>query len=144
MNDNKILSISIPEYMDEQLDDLVKSGFFSSKSECIRESLRTLFNRYQPDQLSENKTLVGATMALWDYHDGAIGSSLSKVREKFDDTLLGNLHLHVSDAYCLDVLISTGSNIDILQLIKDVREIKKLTSVESIVLPSITKHKDHK
>ncbi len=144
MTDAKIISISIPEIMDQKLDELVKSGFFSSKSECIRDGLRSLFNKYQPDQLSESQSLVSATTALWDIHDDTIGSTISKIREKNDKLILGSFHLHVTDAYCLDVLITTGSTTEMFQFIKDIKEIKNLHNVESIVLPSISKHLKHK
>lgn len=143
MTDAKIISISIPEIMDTKLDELVQSGFFSSKSECIRDGLRTLFHRYQPDQLSESETVVSATTALWDIHDDTIGSNISKIREKFDQIILGSFHLNVSDAYCLDVLITSGPGTDMFQFIKDIKEIKNLHNVESIVLPSIPKHVKH-
>ena len=143
MTDAKVISISIPEIMDAKLDELVSSGFFSSKSECIRDGLRTLFNRYQPDQFSESQTIVSATTALWDIHDEHIGSTISQIREKYDKLILGSFHLHVTDAYCLDVLIISGFNNEIFQFIKDIKEIKNLHNVESIVLPSISKHERH-
>ena len=143
MTDAKIISISIPEIMDKKLDELVKKGFFSSKSECIRDGLRNLFSRYQSDQLSETQKLVSATTALWDIHDENIGSNISRIREKNDNSILGSFHLNVTDAYCLDVLISSGSSAEIFQLIEDIKEIKNLHNVESIVLPSISKHHEH-
>ena len=143
MTDAKIISISIPEIMDEKLDELVKKGLFSSKSECIRNELRNLFSRYQSDQLSETQKLVTATTALWDIHDENIGSNISRIREKNDNSILGSFHLNVTDAYCLDVLISSGSSVEIFQLIEDIKEIKNLHNVESIVLPSISKHHEH-
>lgn len=144
MTDAKIISISIPEIMDSKLDDLVQSGFFSSKSECIRDGLRTLFSRYLPDQISDSQVVVSAISALWDIHDDTIGSTISKIREKYDNHILGSFHLHVTDAYCLDVLIISGSSSVVFQFIKDIKEVKNLHNVESIVLPSISKHDRHK
>lgn len=143
MTDAKIISISIPEIMDEKLEELVKNGFFSSKSECIRDGLRNLFNKYQPNQLDESQTLVNATTALWDIHDDIVGTNISKIREKHDKLILGSFHLHVTDAYCLDILITTGTSSEIFQFNKDIKEIKSLHNVESIILPSIPKHMRH-
>lgn len=41
----KVVTIKIPEELVEQLDKLVESGFFASRSEAIRLALRDLIER---------------------------------------------------------------------------------------------------
>lgn len=143
MTDAKSVSISIPETMDQKLEELVENGFFSSKSECIREGLRGLFNRYQSNQYTGQQDLISIITTLWDSHDSQLATSLSKVKDKNDKLLMGNFHVHVSENYCLDVLVARGINADISQFVKDIREIKRLENVEFITIPAIFEHHNH-
>lgn len=138
-----ITSVSLPKKLSESLQNLISSGYYKNKSECIREALRNLFMRYQPDIFEQNTPQVAAITALWDYHQTDIGKSLSKVREIYDGLLLGNFHMNVTNAYCLDVYIASGQSKEIFKLIKSIREIKNLDGVDFVILSSIPQHTSH-
>lgn len=65
-----VVSVSIPEILEMEIDALVKRGYYDNKSEIFREALRNLF--------ASNQTLrISAVVEL--YQDGRI--SLGKAAE---------------------------------------------------------------
>ena len=138
-----IISVSLPDKLEHDLDYFIESEYFKSKSECIREALRSLSLRYQPDLFQQDTSIVAAVTALWDYHQVQIGRSLSNIVEKHENLLLNNLHMNMTKAYCLDIIIASGNSKDIFNLIKSIREIKNLEGVDFVLLCTIPEHEAH-
>ena len=123
----EIISLSLPEKLLNELDDILGKKHSATRSEVIRQAVRNYISEY--NKLDNMKGNVIATITVL-YEKTEKNEELFRIQHEFGDMITAYLHSHFTEANCLEVLVVKGSSqrlknlIDALKANKPVRQIK--------------------
>ena len=109
-----IVSISIPEKLQDELDTSVEKRGFASRSEVLRHALRSFLKENQ--NIDNIKGEVIATVTAI-YEKGSKNSKLLSILHEPIGIISTFLHTHVDEDSCLEVMVVRGN----MQTVRDIR-----------------------
>ena len=131
MNENTVIqSFSAPADLIEKLDELQKERGYSSRSEVVRKGLRHFFSIL--DERIENERPEGVIVT---YHSKKANTSVSDIRHRYADTLIGYTHSHTEGMLCVDVMLVSGSNEQVRTMIDELRSTRDVSLVQFVPSP---------
>ncbi|MEM1549864.1 MAG: nickel-responsive transcriptional regulator NikR [Candidatus Methanomethylicia archaeon] len=128
-----VVSITIPDELLSRFDEFIKTRGYYSRSEAFRDAIRSLLAEAEISKLKEGK-IAATIMVTYDYNSRDIDLRLSEIRHEFDDAIIENIHRHVDQKYCLEILIVEGSNDRIMRLIGRIRGLRGIQQVKAIYM----------
>ncbi|MEM0084251.1 MAG: nickel-responsive transcriptional regulator NikR [Candidatus Methanomethylicia archaeon] len=128
-----VVSITIPDELLSRFDEFIKTRGYYSRSEAFRDAIRSLLAEAEISKLKEGK-IAATIMITYDYNSRDIDLRLSEIRHEFDDAIIENIHRHVDQKYCLEILIVEGSNDRIMRLIGRIRGLRGIQQVKAIYM----------
>jgi len=108
-----IISVSIPDELLEKLDNSIKERGFASRSEILRQAIRSFMEEYR--SLESITGEVTATVTVI-YTKAAKNDVMLSIQHKYEGIVLTFLHTHVDKDSCLEVMVVKGSIQDIRKL----------------------------
>lgn len=128
-----IISVALPDSLLAELDRVVEGEGFTGRSEAIRVSLREFISRRR--WLKDLRGPFLATLMLT-YAKGKVkGEELELVKHSFDDVIVTEIHTHLEEDYCLEVLVIRGRGERIRELAKRLTAFKGVGQVELTTIP---------
>ena len=129
------MSVTLPPGLLADVDEVVETGEYDSRSEATRDALRafvTEFNR----QTNLAGGLSGTVVVLYDHHRSGTTDEMTALQHEFDESIVAVHHVHLSHHLCLESIAVDGPGERIEQLVKQLRPLKgvhqvKLTVVEA-------------
>ncbi|MEM2136680.1 MAG: nickel-responsive transcriptional regulator NikR [Candidatus Methanomethylicia archaeon] len=128
-----VVSITIPDDLLTRFDEFIKTRGYYSRSEAFRDAIRSLIAEAEISKI-EKERIAATIMVTYDYNRRNVDSKLSEIRHEFDDAIIENIHRHVNQKYCLEILIVDGSNDRITGLIGRIRGLKEIHQVKTIYM----------
>ena len=129
-----IVSISLTSDLLNKLDDIMKLRGFSSRSEAIRDAIRSSISEFELSRFEEG--LVTSTITIIsDHKHRDIDERLMRIRHEHDDIVSGNMHIHLGKICCLDIFITEGAATRILDFISKIRAMRGLQQVAYTIVP---------
>lgn len=122
-----IISLSLPEELLKELDAILGEERYASRSEVIRQALRTYISEYK--ELDKIKGNIMATITVL-YEKTEKNEELFRLQHEFSDMIAAYLHSHLTESSCLEVMVVKGSPkrlkslVDGLKANKPVKQIK--------------------
>ena len=98
----------------------------------IRDALKDYILRYQWMNDMEGER-VGVIAVIYDHHYVGVMESMTDIQHDYRDEIDASLHIHMSDKYCLEVIIVKGDVIYIRELTE---KLMRLKGVEHVKLTS--------
>lgn len=129
-----IISVSLPDTLVKKLDELVKKRGYYSRSEVIRDALRSLITEIEL-RSGEFEKMAGVIMATCEFERRDVDLRMTKIRHDFNDVVVENIHRHIEEKYCVEIFIVEGETSRILTLLSKLRGIHGIYQVKSILLP---------
>lgn len=124
----RVVSVSLPEAMVDELDELSEEEPYSGRSEIFRAALRPfLQNRDQEARRSGSTT---ATLTLC-YEEG-VSEMVNRRRHEHGDPITTMVHSHISPDRCLEVLVLDGDTEDIRSLADELRGRRGIEQVKLV------------
>jgi len=125
--------ISIPTHLLEKFDEIINQRGYSSRSEGIRDAIRTYITNYT--WMSEVKgDRHGVITMVYDHDHRGLLPTISDIQHEFRSTIKTALHAHVSHDRCLEVILVRGEGAEIKVLAERLMALK---GVESVKLTTI-------
>lgn len=129
------MSVTLPQSLLSELDDIVEVGGYDSRSEATREALRmfaTEFNR----QWDLSGTLSGFVVILYDHEHSGVTDTMTALQHEFAEIIIAVQHVHLSEHLCLESIAVHGFGERIEQMVSKLRPVKgvhqtKLSVVEA-------------
>jgi CopG family nickel-responsive transcriptional regulator len=129
-----IISISLTRELSKRLDAIIKERGYSSRSEAIRDALRTFLSEYELDRFEEGR--VTATVTVISEHEKRnVNERLMRLRHEYDDITSGNMHIHLGKTYCLEIFITEGESSEVLDFIRKIRSLRGIHQVKYTMVP---------
>ncbi len=125
-----IVSLSLPEQMIEELNEIQDTGGFAGRSELVRAAIRLLIeDRKEKDSLSGR---VSAVIVVT--HDESNEAPITRLKHEFEGIVKTHIHNKISHANCLELFLVEGEGKKVASMTKEFQKEEKMKSVKLIVI----------
>ncbi|MDH5815405.1 MAG: CopG family ribbon-helix-helix protein [Candidatus Nezhaarchaeota archaeon] len=129
-----IITFSVPEELERDLNEVVKQMGFVSRSEAIRYALRLL--SFELRSLNELRGKVLAVIAAV-YGKESEKAKVYKVQHEYGDVINAYFHSHIEGAKCLEVMVVHGEAERVRGFISGLRASRDIEQMRIVVLDHV-------
>jgi len=113
MKDLTRVAISIDKRLMERFDALMEEKGFTNRSEAIRDLIRdALVER----EWEEGREVVGTITLVYNHHTRELSDNLNELQHSYYGSIISNLHIHLDEHNCLEVMVVRGNSADVRAL----------------------------
>jgi len=105
--------VSIGEGLLDKFDSLIREKGYTNRSEAIRDLIRDTLVDAQWDERDEATESIGTITIVYDHHISDTGDKLTDVSHDHHDLVISSMHVHLTHASCLEVILVKGSGTEI-------------------------------
>ncbi|MFQ6120208.1 MAG: nickel-responsive transcriptional regulator NikR [Methanosarcinales archaeon] len=132
------IGVSLPENLLDRFDDIIARRGYSSRSEGIRDAIRSYILHY--DWVREIKgERVGLITLIYDHTQRGLSDILAEIQHEFMSTIQSSLHIHLDSSNCLEVVILRGEGEEVRSIAERMMALK---GVKNVKLMTITPEKE--
>ena len=125
-----IVSLSIPDQMIKEMDQIQKTGGFAGRSELVRASIRLLF-----EDSKEKEMMSGHQNAIIVVtHDETNEAPITKLKHQFEDIVKTHIHNKISQNNCVELFLLEGDGKKIGSMTREFQKEDRLKSVKLVVI----------
>ena len=127
------IGISLPGELLDKLDKTLMKRGYSSRSEGIRDAIRTYNQHYE--WMKQIRGSRYATISIvYDCSKKGVTSTLAEIQHEYVDMISSSVHFHMEEDLCFEVIILKGEGeqiVDLAQRILSIKGVKhsRLTTV---------------
>ena len=110
------ISVSLPEALLRQLDEMVRERGFESRSQAIAEMISHQVTAHKKEQGSE--VMAGTITLLYDHSTPRLQKSLADLQHEHISEVISSLHVHLMHSQTMEVILVQGPAAE-LQLLAD-------------------------
>ncbi|HII00897.1 TPA: nickel-responsive transcriptional regulator NikR [Methanosarcinaceae archaeon] len=127
------IGISLPGELLDNFDRIITDRGYSSRSEGIRDAIRTYNQHYE--WMKEIQGKRAATISIvYDCSKKGVSNSLGKIQHEYTDLINSTVRFHIDANSCFEVIIMEGEGEKIVELTENILSLKgvkysKLTTV---------------
>jgi len=132
-NDLSRIGISLPKNLLDRFDEIINARGYSSRSEGIRDAIRTYITYYKwmADVKGERE---GVITMVYDHDQRSLLTTITDIQHEFHEIIKASLHSHVTHNRCLEVILVHGDGGQLKALAERLMSQK---GVESVKLTTI-------
>lgn len=136
MSDMERISISLPSKLLKEFDEIIDEKGYASRSEAIRDALREYILRYKWLKSLKGER-IGTISIIYNHHAPEVMEKITDLQHEYRDVILANLHIHLDDEHCLEIIMVKGDAKRIVELKNKLNSTKgvKLAKL-SVVAPA--------
>lgn len=125
-----IVSLSLPDQMVKDLDEIQSIGGFAGRSELVRAAIRLLIeDRKEKDSLLGH---VNAVVVVT--HDESNEAPITRLKHEFEDIVKTHIHNKISRSNCVELFLVEGEGKEVASMTKAFQREEKMKSVKLIVI----------
>jgi len=125
-----IVSLSFPEQMIRDMDDIQKSLGFTGRSELVRAAIRLLLeDKREKDSL---RGQVAAILAVT--HNQEDEEPVTRIKHSFEDIIRTHLHNKITRTNCVELFLLEGDAQKIASMSNGFQKEDKMKSVKLVVV----------
>ena len=110
------ISMSLPKKLLADFDEVLKDRGYQSRSKGLRDALKDYIVRYQWMNEMEGQR-IGVITVIYDHFFTGVMENLAEIQHDFRDEINASMHIHMTNKYCVEVIVVNG----------DVNKIRELT-----------------
>ncbi len=134
--DNELsrIGISLPKHLLDKFDEIIDYRGYSSRSEGIRDAIRSYITHYQwmSDVKGERQ---GVITMIYDHDQRGLLQTLLDIQHEYMDVIKASMHSHVTHDRCLEVILLRGEGSDLKNIAERLMSQKGVESVKLITIP---------
>jgi len=112
-NDLARIAISIDKRLMDKFDESIDRKGYTNRSEAIRDLVR---DSLVEDEWSSDVEVVGTITLVYNHHTHELSDNLNEMQHKFFHNIISNLHVHLDEHNCLEVMVVRGRSSDVKQI----------------------------
>jgi CopG family transcriptional regulator, nickel-responsive regulator len=125
-----IVSLSFPESMMKEMDELQKVLGFTGRSELVRASIRLLIQ-----DVKEKNALAGKGSAVIVLtHTEENEEPVTRIKHRYDDIVRTHIHNKITKNNCVEMFLLEGSTPEVATMAKEFQKEEGIRSVKLIML----------
>jgi CopG family nickel-responsive transcriptional regulator len=97
-------------------------------------AVRDTLSKFALERL-ERGQVVSTVTVISDREQHALNSSLMDLRHEYDDSIFGNMHLHVGKGYCVEIFMVRDEYAQVLDFVSRVRVLRGIREVNYTMTP---------
>ena len=123
----------MPENLLNRFDEIILNRGYSSRSEGIRDAIRSYIVNYEWMSDVDGKR-VGVITIVYDHSQRGLEDSLTHIQHEFGSIIQSSLHVHLDRDICLMVVVLNGDGQDVrkaaerMMTLKGVKHVKLTTT----------------
>lgn len=127
------IGVSLPENLLNRFDEIILNRGYSSRSEGIRDAIRSYIVNYEWMSDVDGKR-VGVITIIYDHSQRGLEDSLTHIQHEFGSIIQSSLHVHLDRDICLMVVVLNGDGQDVrkaaerMMTLKGVKHVKLTTT----------------
>ncbi len=128
-------SISLPDELLKIMDNNFINQGYASRSEFIRDLIREKIVSEKWD--NPNQKIIGVISIIYNHHLSDLSEKMIHIQHNNLINVLCNLHMHVNQEDCLEVIVLKGSAKEIQKINLEISGIKgiKFSELTKLILP---------
>lgn len=127
-----VVSLSIPDELLAELDNIMGETWRASRSEVVRQALHKYITEYRELEEGEADREVIATITVLHEKNGR--NEDLRLQHEFDDIVTQYLHSHLTAKNCLEVMVVRGNLRRLKELIDGLKANKVVKRLEFFVM----------
>lgn len=125
-------NVSLPNELSKKVDSLVKEGDYSSRSELVRDALRSFLNETEfMERLSG--IVLGVVAMIYTTDQRGISDVLTRLQHRYSGIVLATTHGHLGES-CLEAVLVRGEVSRIKEMVERIKAVKGTQLVKIVVL----------
>ncbi|HVB12544.1 MAG TPA: CopG family ribbon-helix-helix protein [Nitrososphaerales archaeon] len=125
-----IVSLSFPDQMIKDIDQIQKSGGFAGRSELVRAAIRLLM-----EDSKEKHALSGRMNAILVVtHDESNEAPITRLKHEFEEIVRTHIHNKISQNNCVELFLLEGDGKKVGSMTRQFQKEDKLKSVKLVVV----------
>ena len=125
-----IVSLSFPETMISEMDQIQKAGSFAGRSELVRAAVRLLIeDSKEKDNLSGHMNAIVLVT-----HDESDEAPVTRLKHEFEEIVRTHIHNKISKNNCVELFLLEGDGKKIASMVREFQKEDKLKSVKLVVI----------
>jgi len=129
-----VVSISLTNDLLRKLDSLTKERGFSSRSEAVRDAIRSAVEEHKLNKM-ETGSVFSTITAVYEYGQRDVEEQLMNLRHKYDETISTNLHIHLGRRFCVEVFVVSGNLEEVMMAVDRIRATRGIYQVKYTLVP---------
>ena len=113
------ISMSLPKKLLNDFDEVLKDRGYNSRSKGIRDAMKDM----EGDR-------VGILAVIYDHHYTGVMEDLTDIQHQYRDFINANMHLHMTEKNCLEVIVVKGDAQKIRSLSEKIMRLKGVEHVK--------------
>lgn len=136
------IGVSLPGDLLEYFDKIIMERGYSSRSEGIRESIRTYNQHYEWMQEIQGKRAATISM-LYDCTKRGIAENLAAIQHEYTNLINSSVHFQIENNSCFEVIILNGEGKKIVELAEKILSLKGVKNLRLTTVPKAEKVPPH-
>ncbi|MDV0446793.1 MULTISPECIES: nickel-responsive transcriptional regulator NikR [Methanolapillus] len=129
------IGVSLPDNLLTKFDNIIEERGYSSRSEGIRDAIRSYINHYEWMNDIKGKR-VGTISLVYDHTKRGLSNMMADIQHEHSNIIKTSIHVHLDHENCLEVVVLEGDGIEIKLLAEKILSLNgvkfsKLTTVPS-------------
>ncbi len=117
------IGVSLPGELLDKFDKALMKRGYSSRSEGIRDAIRTYNQHYE--WMQQIKGTRAATISIvYDCSKKGVTSTMAEIQHEYMDMITSSVHFHMEGNLCFEVIILNGEGEKIVELAQRILSIK--------------------
>lgn len=130
------IGVSLPGELLDKFDKTLMKRGYSSRSEGIRDAIRTYNQHYE--WMQQIKGARAATISLvYDCSKKGITSTLAKIQHEYIDLITSSVHFHIEEDFCFETIILEGEGEKIVELAEKILSLKGVKHSRLTTMPEV-------
>jgi len=105
--------VSLEEELLKEFDNLIAKRGYKNRSEALRDLIREAL---LSEAVDSNKPVVGTLTLIYDHHLPNVSQKLTEAQHHAHGMIIAATHVHLDEAYCLEVIIMKGRSKEIREM----------------------------
>jgi CopG family nickel-responsive transcriptional regulator len=118
----------------KRLDEYVERTGYSSRSEAIRLAVREALSRFALERFEKGQ-VVSTVTVISERESPDLNSSLMELRHRFEESIFGNMHLHIGSDYCVEIFLVRDDAEKVVDFVSRVRAQRGIKEVNYTTTP---------
>lgn len=129
-----VISVSLTPELLERLDEFVTGSGYSSRSEALRLAIRDSLTQYSLQGMQRGAVLATVTIiSESEQMESHIG--VMSLRNKFEDLIFGNMHLHIEEGLCIELFLVKGETEKVMDFVSKAKAVRGVREANYTLTP---------
>jgi CopG family transcriptional regulator, nickel-responsive regulator len=128
------IGVSLPSNLLNSFDQILKTRGYSSRSEGIRDAIRS-YIRYYKWMADMTGPRQGIITIVYDHHQRGLIASITDIQHDYMPVIQASLHSHVSHTRCVEVLLVRGDAKEVKEVAERLMAQKGVETVKLTTIP---------